>query len=45
LVLEKSQVTAHVGKDVEKEEQSSIAGRIENWYNHPGNQSGDSLEK
>jgi hypothetical protein len=26
-------VTAHVGKDVEKEEHSSIAGGIANWYN------------
>ena len=40
----KSQVAAHVGKDVEKEEYSSIAGGTENWYNHSGNQSGDSLE-
>jgi hypothetical protein len=30
-------VTAHVGKDVEKEEHSSIAGGIANWYNHSGN--------
>jgi hypothetical protein len=27
-------VTAHVGEDVEKEEYSSIAGGIANWYNH-----------
>jgi hypothetical protein len=33
-------VTAHVGEDVEKEGHSSIAGRIANWYNHSGNQSG-----
>jgi hypothetical protein len=33
-------VTAHVGKDVEKEEQSSIAGGIANWYNHFEYQSG-----
>jgi hypothetical protein len=26
--------------DVEKEEHSSIAGQIINWYNHYGNQSG-----
>jgi hypothetical protein len=26
----------HVGKDVEKEDHSSIAGRIANWYNHSG---------
>jgi hypothetical protein len=35
-------VTAHVGKDVEKEEHSSIVGGNVNWYNHSGNQSGDS---
>jgi hypothetical protein len=29
---------------VEKEEQSSIAGGITNWYNYPGIQSGDSTE-
>jgi hypothetical protein len=33
-------VTAHVGEDVEKEKHFSTAGRIANWYNHPGNQSG-----
>jgi hypothetical protein len=27
----------HVGKDVEKEEYSSIDGGIANWYNHSGN--------
>jgi hypothetical protein len=32
-------VIAHVGKDVEKEEHSPIAGGIANWYNHSGNQS------
>jgi hypothetical protein len=37
-------VTTHVGEDVEEEENSSIAGGIENWYNHSGNQSGGSLE-
>jgi hypothetical protein len=37
-------VTVHVGEDVEKEEHSSIAGGIANWYNHSGNQSGDSSE-
>jgi hypothetical protein len=36
-------VTAHAGKDMEKE-QSSIAGGIANWYNHSGNQSEDSPE-
>jgi hypothetical protein len=35
-------VTAHAGKDVEKEESSSIASRIANWYNHSGNQYGGS---
>jgi hypothetical protein len=32
------------GKDVEKEEHSSIAGGIASWYNHSGNQSGSSSE-
>jgi hypothetical protein len=27
---------------MEKEEHSSIVGRIASWYNHPGNQSGGS---
>jgi hypothetical protein len=40
----KPQVTAHVGKDVEKEEHFSIAGGISSWYNHSGNQSGGSSE-
>jgi hypothetical protein len=31
-------VTAYVGKDVEKEKHSSIAGIIANWYNHSENQ-------
>jgi hypothetical protein len=30
-------VTIYVGEDVEKEEHSSVAGRIANWYNHSGN--------
>jgi hypothetical protein len=30
-------MTTHAGEDVEKEEHSSIAGRIVNWYNHFGN--------
>ena len=37
-------VIAHVGEDMEKEEHSSIAGGIANWYNHSGNQSGGSSE-
>jgi hypothetical protein len=37
-------VTARVGKDVEKEEHSSIVGRIENWDNHSGNLPGESSE-
>jgi hypothetical protein len=40
----KVQVTADVGKDVEKEEHSSIVGGIENWYNTSANQSGSSSE-
>jgi hypothetical protein len=30
----KPQVTAHVGKDVEKEKHYFIAGGIGNWYNY-----------
>jgi hypothetical protein len=37
-------MTADAGQDVEKEEHFSIAGRIENWYNQSGNQSGGSSE-
>jgi hypothetical protein len=37
-------VTTYVGDDVEKEEHSSIAGGVANWYNHSGHQSGVSLE-
>jgi hypothetical protein len=37
-------VTAGAGKDVEKEENSSIAGRIASWYNYSGNQFGGSSE-
>jgi hypothetical protein len=37
-------VTADAGKNVEKEEHSSIADGIVNWCNHSGNQSGDSSE-
>jgi hypothetical protein len=37
-------MTADAGKDVEKEEQSSIAGGIASWYNHSENQSGNSSE-
>ena len=40
----KIQVTADAGKDVEKEEHSSIAGGIASLYNHSGNQSGSSSE-
>jgi hypothetical protein len=35
----------HVGEDVVKEEDSSTAGGITNWYNHSENQSGGSSEK
>jgi hypothetical protein len=38
LIPVKTQVTADAGKDVEKEEHSSIAGGIASWYNHSGNQ-------
>jgi hypothetical protein len=40
----KTQVTADAGKDVEKEEHSSIVGGIASFYNHSGNQSGSSSE-
>ena len=33
----KTQETAGVGEDVEKEEHSSTAGEISSWYNHSGN--------
>jgi hypothetical protein len=36
--------TADAGKDVEKEDHSSIAGGIASLYNHSGNQSGGSSE-
>jgi hypothetical protein len=38
-------VTADAGKDVEKEQHSSIACKIASWYNHSGNQFGGSLRK
>ena len=38
----KIQETAGVGEGVEKEEHSSNAGGVANWYNHSGNQSGGS---
>jgi hypothetical protein len=37
-------VIAVAGKGVEKEEHSSIADEIASWYNHSGNQFGDSSE-
>jgi hypothetical protein len=40
----KIKVTADAGKDVEKEEHSSIVGGIASLYNHSGNQSGGSSE-
>jgi hypothetical protein len=40
----KIQVTADAGKDVEKEEHSSIVGGIASLYNHSGNKSGVSSE-
>ena len=40
----KIQVTADAGKDVEKEEHSSIVGGFASSYNHSGNQSGGSSE-
>jgi hypothetical protein len=44
LLKSKIQVTADAGKDVEKEEHSSIVGGIASWYNHSGNQSDGSSE-
>jgi hypothetical protein len=38
-------VTSDAGKDVEKEEHSSIAGGTARWKNHFGNQSCSSSEK
>ncbi len=38
-------MTADAGKDVEKEEHSSIVGGIASLYNHSGNQSGGSFRK
>jgi hypothetical protein len=32
------------GKDVEKKENSSIAGGVANWYNYSGNQFGSPSE-
>jgi hypothetical protein len=40
----KIQVTVDGGKEVEKEEHSSIAVGIASWYNHSGNQFGGSSE-
>jgi hypothetical protein len=37
-------MTADAGEDVEKEEHSSIAGGIANWYKHSGNQCDGSSE-
>jgi hypothetical protein len=37
-------VTANAGKDVEKEEHSSIAGGIASWYKHSKNHFGASSE-
>jgi hypothetical protein len=37
-------VKADADEDVEKEEHSSIAGRIASWQSHSGNQYGGSSE-
>ena len=42
--IKKIQVTADVGRNVEKEEHSSIVGGIASLYNHSENQSGGSSE-
>jgi hypothetical protein len=44
MVKIKIQVIAHTGENLEKEEQSSIARGIANWYKVSGNQYGTSLE-
>jgi hypothetical protein len=41
----KTQVIADAGKDVEKEEHSSIASGIASWYSHSANQFGNSSER
>ena len=43
-IRSKTQETAGAVEDVQKEEHSSTAGGITNWYNHSRNQSGDSSE-
>ena len=40
----KIQMTADGGKNIKKEEHFSTDGGVLNWYNHFGNQSGDSSE-
>jgi hypothetical protein len=40
----KTQVTADAGKNVKKEEHSSIAGGTASWYNYSENQSDGSSE-
>ena len=40
----KIQVTADAGKDVEKEQYSSIVGGIASWYNYSENQFGGCSE-
>ena len=40
----KTQMTAHVGENMEKEEHSPITGGIANGYNYSINKSGDSSE-
>jgi hypothetical protein len=39
-----AKIKASCDKDVVKEEHSSIAGGIANWYSHSGDQSGGSSE-
>ena len=43
-LISKPQVTTYVGDDMEKEELSSVVGKIANWHNHSGKQSGGSSE-
>jgi hypothetical protein len=43
-LISKTQVKADTSKDVKKEEPSSIAPGIANWYNDSGNHCGNSSE-
>jgi hypothetical protein len=40
MLRSKTQLTAYVGKDKKKEEHSSVADGIANWYNNSGKKTG-----